>query len=75
MIKARQVLARQPNGKIVSLHLSEDADTAAKLYRNLRDGSGEGYAEVALVGPYGIERHRKFDLTEMKPSKAMKVKA
>lgn len=75
MIKPRQVLARRPDGKVVSLHLSEDGAAALALYRNLRDGTGEGHAEVALFGPFGIEKHRKFDLTEVKPAKAMKVRA
>lgn len=78
MIKPRIILARTQDGKLSLLHLSEDAEAARKLYNDLRDGTGQGYSRIDLFGPYGNERGRNFDAAEsaeLRPAKAMKVKA
>ena len=76
MLKPRQVLGRTGDGKLVSLHLSEDVVKAKAVFHNLRANGGEGYAEILLSGPYGPERHHKFHpaaIVEVKPAKAIKV--
>lgn len=74
MIKPRQVLGLKADGSLDVLHLSTDGEAARRLYQEFNHSDGQGYCEVALLGPYGIERHRKFSLSEIKPSKALKVK-
>lgn len=77
MLKPRQVLAKGSNGKLQSLHLSEDAVAAKSVFHNLRANGGEGYHEVVLLGPWGVERHHKFHTpaaaVEIKPAKAVKA--
>jgi hypothetical protein len=76
MLKPRQVLGMTGDGKLVSLHLSEDVVKAKAVFCNLRSNGGEGYAEILLSGPYGPERHHKFhpsSIAEVKPVKAVKV--
>jgi len=78
MIKARQVLGKQSSGKIVSLHLSEDAGLAKQVFNKLRSEGGEDLTEIALLNPWGIEKHYKFSAKivaeEIKPATHVKLK-
>ncbi len=76
-MKPRQVLALKADGTLSVLHLSQDGAAASQFYQNLNHSDGRGYAEVALLGPWGIEKHRKFQpisTAEIKPVAAVRVK-
>ena len=75
MIKPRTVYGREPSGKLVVLHCSEDAEAAKAVYRRVQKAGGEGYTEIAFFHPWGLDLRCKFKpQDEVRPAKAMRVK-
>jgi len=73
MLKPRYVLGKRADGKLVTLHLSEDAVAAKAAFSQIRSAGQEGILEIAFYGPWGPERHYKFRGGELKPAKAARV--